>query len=120
MRNIFAVPGWLLAYHKLLALFTVDIRSKINKLDRFSPKEFLALTDLFSSECSDNFSRGSVLSLSSMAVSHSPPAVAHDARDMRKRRDVDSLDSHLDRPACLAETCGPSKFCYAKKFSGAC
>ena len=43
MRNILAAPGWLLAYHKALALFTIDMCSKINKLDLFSPNNLSPL-----------------------------------------------------------------------------
>jgi hypothetical protein len=48
-------PGCLLAYHKLLPRFTVDILYKINILDRFSTQEFDAFTGLFLSEYPDCF-----------------------------------------------------------------
>jgi len=45
MRNITVAPDGELAYHKLVVAFTVDSRSKINVLDRFSLKNLAPFTD---------------------------------------------------------------------------
>jgi hypothetical protein len=42
-----------LAYHKLLSRFTVDMCNKINRLDHFSTQEFDIFADLLLSECAD-------------------------------------------------------------------
>src|SRR5580765_274075 len=127
MRNMFAAPGWLLAYHKLLARFTIDMCCTINTLDRFSPDNLSP----FSVSCYRNVQTiprevGS-WPLSSMLGSHSPRIMVRDARYMRERLDVDGLSlARLGCPDCLArlscrrvrtQMCRPSKFCNAKKFS---
>jgi hypothetical protein len=53
MRNITAAPNGVLAYHKLLSRFTVDIFNKINLLDHLSTQDFDTSADLLLSECSD-------------------------------------------------------------------
>jgi hypothetical protein len=53
MRNITAAPDDVLAYHKLLPRFTVDMCNKINRLDHFSTQEFDTYADLLLSECAD-------------------------------------------------------------------
>src|SRR5205085_5988167 len=84
MRNIFAAPGWLIAYHKLLALFTIDMCRKINKLDRFLLKNLShpPVCPYRNVQAIPGESEASPLS--SMLVFHRPRTVAHDGRDIEK------------------------------------
>src|SRR6185295_2367420 len=129
-RNMFAAPGWLLAYHKLLARFTIDMCRTINMLGRFSPDDLSPLPVSCYRNVQTIAREVGSWPLSSMLVSHSPRIMVREARYTQERPDVDGLSlARLGRPDCLArlscrwvrmQMCGPSKFCNAKKFSGAC
>jgi hypothetical protein len=82
MRSITVAPDSVLAYHKLLSRFTVDIYNKINTLDHLSIQEFDTFADSLLSECSDYSRWGEVL------IPLIDAGSSYCVEDLRQQRDV--------------------------------